>query len=230
MSIFAIGDTHLSFSSNKSMDIFSGWENYIQKIEQNWSSIVKPDDTVVIPGDISWAMGLDQSLDDFEFLEKLPGRKIILKGNHDYWWSTKKKIEDFFLKHNLNTIEILFNNSITAGKFALCGTRGWFFDDDSDAPQKVLAREVGRLKISLLSAERTSLEPIAFLHYPPITQLSVCEPIINELKRAKIARCYYGHLHSDSLNRAFIGEYQGIMFDVVSADYLRFCPKLIEKF
>lgn len=229
MSIFAIGDTHLSFSTDKPMDIFKGWSDYITRLQQNWCAIVSENDTVVIPGDVSWAMELEQAKKDFEFLNSLPGKKIILKGNHDYWWATMKKMNEFLQSNNITSIEILFNNAFQVGDFVICGTRGWFFDDDSSDSKKVLSREVGRLKASIDFAKKTGKEPIAFLHYPPINNISVCEPIMEVLEEEKIKRCYYGHLHGESIKRAFRGEYNGIKFDLVSADHLEFCPKIIEK-
>ena len=229
MSIFAIGDTHLSLSTDKSMDIFKGWSDYIKRLEKNWQAVVSKEDTVVIPGDISWAMDLKDAKEDFEFLNNLAGNKILLKGNHDYWWSTMKKMNGFLEQNKFNSIQFLFNNAIEVGEFSICGTRGWFFDDESSDAQKVLLREVGRLKTSIDCAKKTGKEPIAFLHYPPITELAVCEPIMKVLKENQIKRCYYGHLHSESLKRAYRNEYDGIKFDVVSADFLEFCPKIIEK-
>ena len=230
MSIFAIGDTHLSFSTDKPMDIFKGWSDYTQRLQKNWCAIIKEDDTVVIPGDISWAMDISSAEKDFEFLNSLPGKKIILKGNHDYWWSTMKKMNEFLNENNFHTIKILFNNSVEVEDFVICGTRGWFFDDNAVDIEKVLAREVGRLKMSIDSAKKSGKEPIVFLHYPPINEVSICQPIIQVLIDEGIKRCYYGHLHGESLKRAFRGEHEGIKFDVVSADFLEFCPKIIEKF
>ncbi|MEG1819356.1 MAG: metallophosphoesterase [Oscillospiraceae bacterium] len=230
MSIFAIGDTHLSFSTDKPMDIFRGWSDYTARLQKNWCAIVREDDTVVIPGDISWAMDISNAKSDFDFLNALPGKKVILKGNHDYWWATMRRMNEFLLENNFNSIKILFNNCIEAGDFAICGTRGWFFDDETIDEQKVLAREVGRLKTSIEAAKKTGKEPIVFLHYPPINTVSVCQPIIQVLKESEIKRCYYGHLHGESLKRAFRNEYEGIKFDVVSADFLEFCPKIIENF
>ena len=144
MALFAIGDTHLSLATGKSMNIFGGWTDYEQRLEKNWRKLVSDEDTVVIAGDISWCMNLDEGLEDFRFLDSLPGRKIILKGNHDYWWATKKKADEFFAKHNLSSLNILHNNTYTAGDFAICGTRGWFFDAESDADKKVVLEKILR--------------------------------------------------------------------------------------
>lgn len=227
MSIFAIGDTHLSFGADKPMDVFGGWQDYVSRLEKNWKKIVGPDDTVVIPGDISWALNLCDTKADFEFLNSLPGTKIISKGNHDYWWSTKKKMEEFFAENGFDTLKILHNNAYAVEGIAVCGTRGWFFDDDSADAEKVINRECGRLKMSIAAAKETGLPPVVFLHYPPITGDRICKPIMQVLTNEKIERCFFAHLHGASINYAFTGTYEGINFSLVSADSLKFCPKLI---
>lgn len=227
MALFAIGDPHLSIATGKSMNIFGGWTDYEQRLEKNWRRLVTDDDTVVLAGDISWCMNLEEGLADFRFLDSLPGRKIILKGNHDYWWATKKKSDEFFEKHSLTTLNILHNNAYTAGDFAICGTRGWFFDAESDADKKVVLREAGRLKMSIQAAKETGLEPVVFLHYPPLNLTQKCDEIYNVLVEEKISRCYYGHLHSYSHAGAFNGVSDGIRFSLVSSDFLAFCPALV---
>lgn len=227
MALFAIGDPHLSLATGKSMNVFNGWSDYEKRLENNWRRLVSDDDTVVVAGDVSWCMDLEQGLEDFKFLDSLPGRKIILKGNHDYWWSTKKKADEFFEKHSLNTLNILHNNAYTAGNFAICGTRGWFFDAESDADKKVVLREAGRLRASIKAAKETGLEPVVFLHYPPISLTQRCDEIYGVLTEEKITRCYYGHLHSYSHTGAFIGESDGIRFSLISSDFLQFCPALV---
>lgn len=229
MSLFVIADTHLSLATGKTMNIFNGWSDYEQRLEKNWRAIVTDDDTVIIPGDISWSMSLEEGLADFEFLNNLPGRKILMKGNHDYWWSTKKKADDFFKKHELNTLNILHNNTYTCGSIAMCGTRGWFFDAEKDADKKVLLREAGRLKMSIAAAKETGLEPVVFLHYPPLSDTRKCDEIYNVLLEEGIKRCYYGHLHSYSHATAFNGISDGIKFTLVSGDYLEFCPLLVRE-
>ena len=229
MSLFAIADTHLSFGTNKPMDVFSGWQNYEERMQKNWNAVVGENDTVVIAGDISWGMKLEDTLEDFRFLDRLNGRKIVMKGNHDYWWSTKSKTDRFLRENGINSIDILFNNAYKVGDFVVCGTRGWFFDCSKDEDQKVLAREVGRLKTSIDEAKKLDGEIIAFLHYPPVSLTETCHEIYDTLVEQGIKTCYYGHLHGQPVNWAFRGEKDGIKFDLISADYLGFCPKLIKK-
>lgn len=231
MSLFAIADTHLSFGVNKPMDIFRGWQDYEKRLSENWRAVVQPEDTVVIAGDISWGMDLSQTLPDFAFLHALPGRKIILKGNHDYWWSTRKKAETCFAENGLDTLFVLFNNAFTAGEFAVCGSRGWLAESCTDEDRKVLLREAGRLRMSIAAAKETGKEPIAFLHYPPVNaDGSWCPELYEVLKEAGITRCCYGHLHGPSIRSAVQGEVDGIHLTLVSCDALQFLPKLIEKF
>lgn len=227
MSIFTIADIHLSTGLDKPMDIFHGWDNYVDKLITNWKSIVKENDTVVIVGDISWAMKLEECEQDFKLINSLPGRKIFIKGNHDYWWGTKKKLDDFLKAHDFNTIDILFNNSYTVEGISICGSRGWFYDSGKDEDIKVLSREVGRLKLSLDSVKDDNT-PIVFLHYPPIFGEYICHEIIDVLKAYGIKKCYYGHLHGSSAHRlALNGEYEGIDFRLVSSDSLKFVPLLV---
>lgn len=229
MSLFVISDTHLSFSTDKPMDIFGGWNDYVSRLEKNWRAIVSQEDTVVIPGDISWAMSLEQTREDFAFLHNLPGRKIILKGNHDYWWTTKKKMDTFLDENGFDSIMILHNNAYLCGDFALCGSRGWFFDAGV-ADQKVLLREAARLERSIEAAEQTGLEVIAFLHYPPIMGNQRCDEIFDVLIKHGVKRCYYGHLHGESNRMITKVTVEGTSFELVSADFLQFCPHLVEKF
>ena len=230
MSLFAIADTHLSLGTDKPMDIFKGWSGYVDKLRENWESTVSDSDTVVIAGDISWGMSLDGALDDFRFIDSLPGQKIILKGNHDYWWTTMRKMETFLNQNEMNTIRFLHNNTITVGDIAVCGSRGWFFDAEESADNKVLLREAGRLRTSINLAKETGLEPVVFLHYPPITQNMDCEEIYNVLLETGVRRCYYGHLHGPSMTRSINSVRDGIEFALISCDFLAFAPKLVEKF
>lgn len=228
MSIFAIADTHLSLGTDKPMDIFNGWQDYVTRLESNWRKLVCEKDTVVISGDVSWAMTLETALDDFRFLDSLPGQKLIIKGNHDFWWTTMRKMENWLSENGMTSIRIIHNNAFQAGSFAVCGSRGWFFDAENDPDNKVLLREAGRLRRSIEAARSLGKEPIVFLHYPPLTTGMDCMEILNVLREEKIKRCYYGHLHGASTKNAFIGERYGVKFDLISADFLKFCPKLIE--
>lgn len=162
MALYVIADIHLSLSTGKTMDIFGGWVDYEQRLEKNWRRVVEEDDTVVIPGDVSWSMTLEEGLEDFKFLDSLPGRKILMKGNHDYWWSTKKKADDFFTANSLTTLNILHNNAYTCGNLAVCGTRGWFFDAEEDSDKKIILREAGRLRTSIQEAKKRGLSPLCF--------------------------------------------------------------------
>lgn len=228
MSVYAIADTHLSLSDDKPMDIFGGWQDYVSRLENNWKKLITDNDTVVIAGDISWAMSLEGAKEDFRFLNSLPGKKLIIKGNHDYWWGTMKKMREFLLENSFDTIEILHNNAFLIGNCAVCGSRGWFFDDE-ESEDKILLREAGRIKRSIECARKMGGEPLVFLHYPPLTSSAVCNEILDILKEEQVKRCYYGHLHGPSMKNAFIGEKDGIKFSLISGDYLGFCPLLIEK-
>ena len=227
MALYVIGDPHLSISTGNSMNIFPGWDDYEKRLKANWERLVEPEDTVVVAGDISWCMDMDEGVEDFRFLHNLPGRKIILKGNHDYWWSTKKKADEFFERNSFDTLHILHNNTYTCGGIAVCGTRGWFFDAEKDADKKIVLREAGRLRASISKAKETGLEPVVFLHYPPITSERKCDEIYNVLVEEGIRRCYYGHLHSYSHLTAFNGVSDSIEFRLISADYLKFIPAYV---
>ncbi|MDR1464384.1 MAG: glycosyltransferase [Oscillospiraceae bacterium] len=224
MSIFVLADPHLSFGSAKPMDVFSGWADHAARMEQAWRAAVRPEDTVVLPGDISWAMSLDQALPDFQWLNRLPGVKLIMKGNHDYWWNTRKKIETFWAAHDLSTLRLLHNSALLAEGVALCGSRGWFFDDEAGDVQKVLLREAGRLRASIRAGKCLSRDLIVFLHYPPIAGGRVCDEIYRVLREEGVSRCYYGHLHGEGCRWAFQGRRDGIDFRLISADSLGFAP------
>ena len=227
MSLFAIADLHLSLGSDKPMDVFSGWENYVRRLEQNWRSLVSDDDTVAVAGDISWAMTLERTAEDFAFLDALPGRKLLFKGNHDYWWSTRRKMETFFEQKGFSTLHIVHNSAEEAGEFAVCGTRGWFFDAEEDADHKVLLREAGRLRTSIEAAERTGKEPVVFLHYPPVFGDASCPELLNILREKGIRRCYFGHIHGPSARKAPIRQIDGMTLRLISCDALRFSPILV---
>ena len=229
MSVYAIADLHLSFGVNKPMDIFFGWDNYVQKLETNWKKLVSEEDTVIIPGDISWGINYAEALPDLKWIDAMPGKKILLKGNHDLWWDTMGKNMRLKKENELNTIEFLFNNSFAVENIAVCGTRSWFFDAEKSADKKVLLREVGRLQRSIDAAVESGKEPVVFLHYPPLSLLEECEEIIECLVKNGMKRCYYGHMHGKAAIAAFNGEKYGIRFKLISADTLGFVPYLIEK-
>lgn len=226
MSLYAIADLHLSFGVDKPMDIFGGWENHVERLTENWNRLVTPEDTVIIPGDISWGIDLNEAREDFLYLESLPGKKIVGKGNHDLWFSTRTKVENFFKENNITSVEILFNNAFEYGDYVLCGTRGWI-NETGAGDKKVLLREQGRLRRSLEEGLKTGKEPLVFLHYPPIFGSSECIEIVSVLKEFNIKRVYYGHLHGYSHQYAINGERMGIEFQLISGDFLQFCPKKI---
>jgi len=226
MSLFAIADLHLSLGTNKPMDIFKGWDNYVERMEKNWRAVVGEEDTVVIAGDISWAMRIEDSAADFAMIHSLPGKKLILKGNHDYWWTTRKKMEEFFEENGFTSIGIIHNSAERVGEYAVCGTRGWFYDAElSGEDQTVLLREVGRLNLSLDAAEKTGLEPVVFLHYPPLYAQSVCGEMMEVLRTRGVKRCYYGHIHGGrAAEKAVTGLVDGIEFSLIACDSLNFTP------
>ncbi len=228
MSLYAIADLHLSLGTDKPMDIFSGWDNYIERLSENWKKLVNDNDTVVIAGDISWAMKLSECTEDFKFINSLPGKKIFLKGNHDYWWETVSKINAFLEENHFDTISILFNNSFEIEDYVICGTRGWGIECEKDEDIKILKRECGRLRLSLEDAKNSNKEPIVFLHYPPVFGNNVCSEIIDILKEYNIKKCYYGHIHGSNMIKAsLIGEYEGIYFKLISCDAVSFTPVLV---
>lgn len=228
MSLFAIADLHLSLGEDKPMDIFAGWNDYVSRLKNNWLKLIDDEDTVVIAGDISWAMKLEDTLEDFKWINELPGKKIFLKGNHDYWWGTKSKIEKFLIANNLDTISVLFNNSYICDEYAVCGTRGWFLENNTPEDVKVLNREIGRLRASIISAVNTNKEPIVFLHYPPYYNNMECKEIIDVLLEYNIKKCYYGHIHgTKNFRNAFEGNYKGIELKLISCDKLSFVPILV---
>lgn len=237
MSLYVISDLHLSTneSTNKSMEKFgTRWNGYHQKIKKSFDAIVTDNDTVVIPGDISWAMTLDEALSDFKFLDSLPGTKIIGKGNHDFWWSTASKINAFFEANDIKTIKLLHNNAYKLDNCIICGSRGWFYDQKQQKTvgevdyDKIIAREAQRLDLSInaalsLKEDDPSLPVLAFLHFPPVFGDFVCDKILDILKKHGINRCYYGHIHNNyTLPKSFV--YDGITFTMVAADYLGFVP------
>ena len=226
MSVFAIGDLHLSLGTDKPMDVFRGWVNYVDRLRENWNSVVCDDDVVVVPGDISWAMKLEDTRTDFAFInDKLNGNKILLKGNHDYWWATAGKMNRFLEECGFSRIRILNNTAFRAGDICVVGTRGWINDGTDAFDAKVLSREEGRLRMSVQEGLKLGGEIVAFIHYPPLFNGEKNEYILKVIKEYGIRRCYYGHIHGrPGHEKAFIGEYEGTEYALVSADYLGFMP------
>ena len=224
MSLFAIADLHLSLGVDKPMDVFPGWAGYVEKLEKNWRENVRPEDTVVVAGDISWGLDISEAKEDFAFLDRLPGTKILLKGNHDLWFSTKTKVEKFFAENGFSTLKILFNNAYEYGDRAICGTRGWMNDP---IEKKVLLRECGRLRMSLEEGKKFGKEPLVFLHYPPVFGGGECYEILDVLLEYGIKQVYYGHIHGYSSGYAINGIRNGIDFRLISCDFVQFNPVII---
>ena len=224
MALYAIGDLHLSLGSDKPMDVFGGrWSGYVDKLREGFAGLTE-EDTTVLCGDLSWGMSLAEAREDFLFIDRMPGRKIVLKGNHDYWWSTASAAYKFFAANGISTIEILNNNCLFYGETALCGTRGWFYEEErgSEHDRKIMLRELGRLEASLKAAGER--EKIAFLHYPPKFAAYECPEILEMLGRYGVKECYYGHIHGKGCSAAFRGVKNGVKYELVSADQLMFRP------
>lgn len=227
MALYAIGDLHLCLGAQKPMDVFGGaWVGYMDKLMQGFS-VVSDADTVVLLGDLSWGLNLQESKRDFEWINQIPGRKIILKGNHDYWWSTAAKFYKFCNENGFENQWILNNNCYEYEDWAICGSRGWFFEEDrsSDHDEKVFRRELIRLETSLRAAEGKNR--VAFLHYPPKYKGYECKEILELLKTYDVKRCFFGHLHGASHGLALEGQWDGIEYKLVSADRLGFKPFLV---
>jgi len=239
MAIFTIADLHLSTldTTNKSMEVFGKrWTDYTSRLEKNWRRLVSENDTVIIPGDISWALSLNEAACDLKFIDSLPGKKILGKGNHDFWWCTMKKHTEFFKKNDIKSISFLFNNAHECENYIIAGTRGWFHDENATGVPdntdfiKLTKREQMRLRMSLTAAEKlrqqTEKPIIVFTHFPPFWNGKASENMIDELKAFGIKKVYFGHIHSTyTIPRTF--EYEGISMSLVSADFLEFTPSLV---
>lgn len=235
MSIFVIGDLHLSFKNPKPMDIFGeNWAGHEEKIRRNWIENVKEKDLVILPGDFSWETYLEDTKLDFEYLNSLPGKKLLLKGNHDYWWTTVTSMRKFLKENNFTNIDFLYNNSYEFENKIICGTRGWSIIDE-EMDKKLIKRELIRLELSLKdgiqkygNAQENSNEKelIVFMHYPPITKARIISQqeaeFVELMKKFNVKKCYYGHLHGASIEDAVEGNVEGIEFKLVSADGLDF--------
>ena len=228
MAIYTISDLHLSLNKEKPMDIFGeNWTEHSEKIKKDWQKKVKDNDIVLMPGDFSWAMNLKETYDEFKYLEELPGKKILLKGNHDYWWETLTKMRRYLKENNFKTIDFLHNNSYLHENTIIAGTRGWIISDDAD-DKKIFERELGRLELSIQDGIKNygeEKEIIVCMHYPPITNKEINEQerkLLNILKKYNVKKCIYGHLHGESQKHGLAGYVEGIEFILASADYLNF--------
>ena len=224
MALYAIGDLQLCLGAPKPMDIFGGnWTGYMDKLKEGMS-VITEEDTTVLLGDLSWALSLEESAADFAWINQIPGKKIILKGNHDYWWSTAAKFKKFCEANGFTNMEILNNNAFEYEDWAVCGTRGWFFEEERSGQhdEKVFKRELLRLEASLQSAGE--LPKTVFLHYPPKYKGYECPQILQLLEKYDVRSCYYGHLHGASHGLAVEGLWNGVEFRLVSADRLNFQP------
>lgn len=224
MALYAIGDLHLCLGAPKPMDIFGGaWTGYMEKLKEGMS-VIGPEDTTVLLGDLSWALDLPSSKADFAWINEIPGRKIILKGNHDYWWSTAAKFYKFCGENDFTDMFILNNNCYEYDEWAICGTRGWFFEEERSGQhdEKVFKRELIRLEASLKAAGEK--RKMVFLHYPPRYKGYECREILDLLEKYEVRRCFYGHLHGGSHKLAMEGLWDGVEFRLVAADYINFQP------
>ena len=229
MALYTISDLHLPLGVNKPMDIFSSeWDNYVNRLAVNWQNTVKPDDYVVLAGDFSWATYIEQAKPDFDFLNNLNGIKFLLKGNHDYWWTTKKKLDEFITKNNFSDIHFIQNNSYLYKDIAICGSRLWQYPEGANETEenvRIYNREICRLELSLNEAMKlSSKEIILFTHYPPITQSKTYNAFTELISKYPVSDCIYGHLHAASQKKAAEGTYNNVNYTLVSCDYRHFMP------
>lgn len=242
MATFVIADLHLSeaVGCHKSMEVFGRrWTGYTEKLKRNWCALISPEDDVIIPGDISWALSLAEAEADLRFVDALPGRKHLGKGNHDLWWSSMTKNLAACEAWGLSSLRFIYNNAIETGEYILAGSRGWFYDEDATGvPEgvdfnKIVAREAGRLRLSLNAARSLpgadQKETLVFMHFPPVWNGSTVEPLLEVLKEYEVRRCFFGHIHGTyTVPGAFT--HDGIKFSLISADFLDFVPRIILPF
>lgn len=224
MALFAISDLHLDLNGDKPMDIFGeNWFEHDKKIKNNWIEKIKEEDTVIIAGDISWSMKIQNGIQDLEWIHKLPGRKIMVKGNHDYWWVSVTKLNEMY-----EDMKFIQNNFFAYEDYAICGARGWICpggENFSIHDEKIYKRELGRMRLSLENAEKAGFKKfIVMMHYPPINDKSMDSGFVDIFKEYKVRFVIYGHLHGPSLLKAVKGEIDGIEYIITSADYLNFDP------
>ena len=227
MALYAMGDLHLCLGAPKPMDIFGGaWVGYMDKLKAGVAGIT-PEDTTILLGDLSWALDMEHAVEDFAWINEIPGRKIILKGNHDYWWSTVAKFKKFCDANGFTDLHLLNNNHFEYEDWAICGTRGWFFEEERHGAhdEKVFKRELCRLEASLKSAGEK--KKMVFLHYPPRYKGYECREILDLFEQYGVRRCYYGHLHGGSQKLAMEGLWDGVEYRLVAADYIGFQPQTV---
>lgn len=231
MKVFAISDLHLSVAEDKPMDVFGpDWEGYMMRIRQNWLRTVNDDDLVLIPGDISWVTYLNDAGPDLRYIEELPGKKLLVKGNHDYWWSTMRKLEQFTEREGLKSISFIQNNAFFYWDLAVVGSRAWKTPEDNGftlEDEKIYNRELIRLELSLKHTMGFGGTIIAMLHYPPFSANGKPSAFVDLLSDYRVTICVYGHLHGKSCGFSVTGDYNGIRYYLVSADYLNFTPKYL---
>ncbi len=226
--IYAIGDLHLDFLKNKPMDVFgANWVNHEEKIFSNWKKLISLDDLVLIPGDVSWAMRLEESYEDLKRIDELPGKKIISKGNHDYWWESKRKMNNL----NFKTINFLQTNSFIYNNVGIGGSRGWISKDSENFDshdEKIFNRELNRLDMSLSSLDNKDIDnKIVLLHYPPFNSDLTPNEFVYLMRKYNVDICVYGHLHAEGHRYVVEGDIENINFHCVSSDYINFIPKKI---
>jgi len=238
MSVYVIADLHLSTdNASKSMEVFGRrWQDYQNKIESNWNKLVTENDTVIVPGDISWALSLEDAISDLRFLNSLSGKKIIMKGNHDFWWSSVTKMKALFEKEGFDNLDILNNNALEVENYIITGSRGWFVDPSTQTKstnadfEKINNREVIRLKIGLDAAkalqEQTSKEIVAFFHFPPVWSGFKNDKILAMLEEYGVRRCYFGHIHGTYTSSGIFTS-NNLSLRLISADFLDFIPLYI---
>lgn len=240
MSIYSIADLHLSGSVEKPMDIFGyRWRGHTEKIKTRWCNIVNDDDTVIVPGDISWALTMDEALTDLKFIDELPGRKILGKGNHDFWWTTVTKMKTILNENGITTIDFLYNNAFEIEDYIICGSRGWYVEErlqntkDNVDYEKIVKREASRIELSLAEGDNIrngrEIPKLVYLHFPPVFNSFICREIIDVLKKFNVRNCYFGHIHGTyNLPRSFV--FEDISFTMISADFLDFVPMITMPF
>lgn len=230
MKLFAISDLHMPGGDDKPMNVFgSQWDNHVERIFADWRSRVGEEDVVLLPGDLTWAMQLKDAAPDIAAIGQMPGRKLIMKGNHEYWWNTLSQVKSIMPK-GMEAIQV---NAIDVGCAVVCGTRGWNFPTKETAltpeNQKIYNREVLRLEMSLKEAQRLRGEKplVAMMHFPPLYPMERDTAFTALMEQYQVDVVVYGHLHGDSVRIGFTGEHHGVQYHLVSCDSLDFCLKEI---